>query len=372
MIDQNNIKKNTSWKFYTHSEDAWDAMSKSIEDARLSIDIEQYIFQRDVIGSKFIDLLVKKSTEGVKVRILCDEVGSFAFSNSKDLEQLKSLNDNIEIKFFNPLLPWKPYRETLWYFRDHRKLMIVDCRIGFTGSVCIGDEMTTWRESHIEIEDPQTIREMQDAFNAMWNKEYRKFNYIFKKNKNKEDQNNHEQEFRYVTNTPLPKKRYMYYELLRAIKKAKEYIYLTTPYFLPNSRLLREIKKAGRRGVKISLLLPFQSNHKIAQIGAETFFSDLLKENISIYLYDKMIHSKTIVIDDNWSTIGSLNLDNISLRYNFEGNLVSANPLFNLEIKKQFLEDLNKSKKLEYSDWKKRPLFSKFLEILVWPFRKFL
>lgn len=363
------IKEN-SWKFYLDSEDAWTAMLDSMNNALSSIDIEQYIFQNDAVGSKFLEILIKKSQNGIKVRVLLDEVGSFAFSNSKELEDILKNNPNLEIKFFNPLLPWKPHRETFWYFRDHRKLMIIDRKIGFTGSVCLADEIRKWRESHVEIYDTNTINDMVESFDVMWNKGYHKFRYIFRRNKKNDTDKTFK--FRYVTNTPLPKKRYLYYELLKNIKNAKKYIYITTPYFLPNNKILKELKKASKRKVDICLLLPHQTDHKIVQIGSETFFEDLLKNNISIFLYDKMIHSKTIVIDDTWSSIGSLNIDNVSLRYNFEGNLVSTDTLFSTEIKDQFINDLKKSSRLELSKWLERSIVRKILEMLVWPFRKLL
>lgn len=375
FMDANLIKKNiisenpeSSWKFYLDSEDAWSAMISAISSAMSSIDIEQYIFQNDAVGSKFLDVLVKKSKGGVKIRMLLDEVGSFSFSNSSELQKITESNPNLQIRFFNPLLPWKPHRETFWYFRDHRKLMVVDNKVGFTGSVCLADEIRKWRESHVEIYDKNTIVDMLESFDVMWNKSYHKFRYIFRRTK-KNDTDNYK--FKYITNAPLPKKRYLYHILLRNIKNAKKFIYITTPYFLPNHRILRELKKAVKRNVEVCLLLPHQSDHKIVQIAVETFFKDLLKNNVKIFLYDKMIHSKTIVVDDTWSSIGSLNIDNVSLMYNFEGNLVSTDTLFSTEIKNQFLNDLKKSSQLELSHWIKRPLLRKILEIVIWPLRKF-
>lgn len=357
--------EDTIWKFYLNSEEAWEAMLDAISHASLSIDIEQYIFLHDGIGSRFFELLKDKARSGIKIRILCDEFGSFAFAGTPEVK--KVIDAGIELKFFNPLLPWNPNREAMLYFRDHRKLMIIDNRTGFTGSVCFADEMKLWRESHVKIIGP-VVAEMHEAFEVMWNKQYRKLKYIFKRKKKDQEL----KEFRYISNAPLPQKRFMYYELLRAINNATHYIYLTTPYFLPNSRLLRVIKKASSRGVEIRLLVPKTTNHLVAHIGAQTFFTDLLKHKIRIFRYDQMIHSKTIVIDGRWSTIGSLNLDNISLRYNFEANLVSTNKNFTFELEKQFLDDLHASKELKLSEWLYRSWSQKVLEILIWPFRKFI
>lgn len=361
------MKKNNFWKFYLNSNEAWDAMLKAIEDASLSIDLEQYIFENDGIGKKFINLLKRKAGQGLKVRVICDEVGSFSFSGSEEAKELE--RSGVNLKFFNPLLPWKPNKETLWYFRDHRKLLIIDGTLGFTGSVCLSDEMQSWRESHVEISG-SVVTEMQEAFNVMWNRQYRRLRYILKRNKKTEV--NTLSDFSYVTNSPLPRKRFMYYELIKRIRMSRKYIYLTTPYFLPNHRLLSEIKKAAQRGVVVKLLLPKTTNHILAHIGAQTFFTDLLIHNVEIHRYEQMIHSKTIVIDGTWSTIGSLNLDNISLIYNFEANLISTNDSFTMELEKQFINDLQISSRLTRAEWKRRPFGNKILEFIIWPFRKFI
>jgi cardiolipin synthase len=135
---------------------------------------------------------------------------------------------------------------------------------------------------------------------------------------------------------------------------------------------MKTILESKKRGVEIKLLVPEHPNHFIVDIGARTYFNELLSNGIQVFLYKKMIHGKTIVVDDTWSTIGSLNLDNISLRYNFEANLVSTNTLFASELKTQFEKDLTDANLLTLEEWKKRPLTNKILEWLVWPLRKLL
>ncbi|MFA6463953.1 MAG: phospholipase D-like domain-containing protein [Candidatus Paceibacterota bacterium] len=364
MNGSNGIK----WQFYLTSEEAWDAMLLEIANAKKSIDLEQYILINDNVGNKFIELLMKKADEGLKIRIFCDQIGSFPLYRSYVKEAL--LKKGIPLVFFNPVLPWNPNRESLWYFRDHSKLMIIDDEIGFTGGICLAEEMQGWRESYVKIKGP-VVSQMKNAFEVMWNKEYRKPAYFFKKKNN--NHNHIRDRFRYLTNSPLPRKKFMYKELIRAIKSADHYLYLTTPYFLPNHHLLREIKKASKRGVKVILLIPKNPNHILIEIGSGTFFEDLLEHNVKIFRYEKtMIHSKTAVVDGTWSTIGSLNLDNISLRYNFEANLVSTDKDFSFELEKHFLDDLKLSKELLLNDWMKRPLRRKIVEVIIWPFRKLL
>lgn len=356
----------TIWKFYKNSEEGWQAMLDAIERAEESIELEQFIFFYDSIGIKFLDALKIKAGQGIKIRIFCDAVGSSSLSTPAIEKELK--HSGIEIKFFNPIVPWHPNNETFWYFRDHRKLMIVDKTIGFTGGLCLGEEMRGWRESYVKIAGP-VVLEMIESFEVMWNKAYRKVKYYLKKRKVRLGAC----DFQYLANSPLPAKRYMYRELIRAVRSARHYIYLTTPYFLPDSRLMRNLRLAVERGVLVRLLVPFTTNHLAVDIGMGTFFDYALRAGINISRYTaSMIHSKTVIIDGNWSTIGSLNLDNISLRYNFEGNIVSTDKQFSFELEKQFLNDLKLSTELTLSYWQNRSIFRKIAELFIWPIRKLL
>ncbi|MES2409782.1 MAG: phospholipase D-like domain-containing protein [Patescibacteria group bacterium] len=358
----------TTWQFYTSSIEAWEAMLTSIASANESIDLEQFILSYDSIGIRFLEALKERARAGLKVRIFCDEVGSFSLYRANIVSELEATG--IQIKFFNSVIPWNPNKETLWFFRDHRKLLVIDKKIGFTGGMCLGDAMRDWRESSVRIVGP-VVSQMTEAFEIMWNKSYHKFKYYFKRKKKGIDPET--PDFEYITNAPLPGKRYMYTELIRAVKSAKHYIYLTTPYLLPDSRLLRNLKKACRRGLEVRLLVPENTNSKLVNIGAGTFFKDMLEAGIHIFRFKgPLIHAKTGVIDGKWSTIGSLNLDNLSLRYNFEGNIVSIKKEFTFELERQFLDDLKNAKELTLEEWNKRSYLRRLLEILVWPLRKLL
>lgn len=354
------------FEFYLNSSNAWDAMIRQIECAKKSIFLEHYIFSPDIIGRRFADALIAKAKQGLKVLILCDAIGSFGLNGSKTLLDLES--SGVTIRFFNPLLPWKKDSERILYFRDHRKLLIIDEQIGFTGSVCLAEEMKYWRETYIETKDKVVVSEMIREFFVMWNREYMKTKFYRKRSKIKLLENN----THYVTNSPLPRKRFVYYELLKIIKNTKSYLYLTTPYFLPNHRLLTYIKRSLKKKINVVLLVPKKTDHRIVDIGAKTFFQPLLVAGAKIFLYDGMIHSKTFCSDGHIASLGSLNLDNLSLRYNFEANIISTNNRFVNEIESQFLEDLKNSKELTLEEWKKRGLIQRIKEMLVFPIRKFL
>lgn len=179
--------------------------------------------------------------------------------------------------------------------------------------------------------------------------------------------------FTYVTNAPLPGRRFLYHNFIDAMRGARKYIYLTTPYFVPDHRFARVLKLAAARGVDVRLILPHASDHPIVDYGSQSFFNSILSAGVRIFRYKNlMIHAKTAIIDDEWATVGSFNLDNLSFLYNFEGNIVSHNKAFALELKRHFQEDLQKTDELTEEEWKKRSITQKICEWLTWPVRKIL
>lgn len=357
-------EKNTIWKFYTEPKEAWAAMLLACRAATRSIDLEQFIFDYDEIGQQFLDVCMQKAKEGVKVRILCDAAGSFSFFRASFINNLRQ--EGLEIVFFNSFIPGTLRNHSIWFFRDHRKLLVVDQKIGFTGSICLTDEVKTWRDTHVKIEG-EVVIEMLETFNHMWERAHkRKYrgNSLTKVGS---------EGFNYVPSIPRPRQRFLYYRLIEAIRSAEKYIYLTTPYFVPDRRFLRVLELATRRGVEVKLLVPERSDHTLVDIAARSFFQSVLKSGIQIYQYtERMIHSKVAIIDDKWATIGSLNFDNVSFLYNFEANIVTTNKHFISELKMHFWADQSHSKKLELKEWNKRPFINRCLEFLILPIRKLL
>ncbi len=358
--------QDTTWKFYTTSPETWAAMLEACEQARETIDLEQFIFTPDEIGNRFIEVCERKAAQGVKVRFIWDAAGSFTFFRSSIIEELKK--KGIELVFFKTLLPgfanFHDYRS--WYFRNHRRTLVVDNRIGFTGSICVSKRMENWRETHIRVEGA-VVNDMQKAFDRMWlraqNKRVPKI-YFYKRT---------DREFEYVTNKPLPGRRRLYRQIVEAIRNSQKYIYITVPYFVPTPRLARVLRLAAHRGVEVKIILPQSSDYTLVDIAARTFFHSLLKSGVKIFLYQgKMLHCKTIVIDGDWSTVGTMNLDNISLLYNFEANLTSVNTQMANELAEQFSIDLQSCKEINERDWKNRFWIEKVITVIITIFRGLL
>ncbi len=165
----------------------------------------------------------------------------------------------------------------------------------------------------------------------------------------------------------------MYNELIDVIRNAKKYIYLTTPYFVPDLRLLRVIRLAAKRGVDVRLLVPYYSGTAIVDLAGQSHFTLLLKAGVKIFRYrENMLHAKTAVIDGSWGTAGSLNLDSLSFSFNYELNVVSHDTEFVEELKNNFLEDLKESKQVNASEWYNRYFWRKILEGITWPLHRLL
>ncbi len=346
------------------TKDIWPVMILACRNATKSIWFEQYLMGTGETPQAFVDILCQKASEGVEVRCLFDALGSFAFGRSSLHSQL--LNAGAKVNFFNWLKPFSNHNKKFIYFRNHRRLLILDGISAFTGGICIDDATAYWQDTQVEVTGP-VVEKMKDVFNRDW---YSSERVGLKLSRKKSPYG--AEGFYFFTSDPLPHKRYLYYRLITAIKHAKNYIYLTTPYFLPDHKLSLALNKAVKRGVDVRLLVPKRSNHQLVNRGSQTYYDYFLSHGIKIYRTPIMIHDKTGVIDDNWATAGSLNLDNVSLRYNLEGNLISTDRPFALQIKANFMADLSQSQQLTLEEWRKRSFLDQWLEMLIWPIRKLL
>ncbi len=355
----------TSWKIFDSNEKAWEAMIADCKKAERSIVLETLIFVTDDFGKRLIDVCAERAAAGVKVQFLWDAWGSFSFFGSTIVEDLKK--KGIELIFWKTVIPnyYKVSNFRSWFFRNHRRTLVVDGTIGYTGSMCVADQMKNWRDTNLRIEGP-VVSEMQNAFDRMWARA------LDQKSLPKRIKARH-REFRYITNYPLPGRRHLYAEFVEVIRHSRKYIYITTPYFVPTRRLARVIRLAAHRGVDVKIIMPEISNHPFVDAAARTFFSSMLSSGVSIFLYHgENIHGKTAVIDGDWASIGSMNMDGISLLYNFEANVISTNQKFAEEMVAHFVHDLQKTKQVTAIEWEQRSFLQKWLEFPARLVRKFL
>lgn len=354
-----------NWHFYLSGRDAWRAMLDACERAEKTIDFEQYVFSDDKISQQFIELFRRKQKQGVKVRMLCDTVGGWNLYKSSMPREMRE--DGVEVRFFNIVSPWRIRNFFSWFFRDHRKILVIDKSVGFTGGIGIRDDMETWRDTHVKVSGP-IVLEMERVFNELWAQSVEK-NFISRIKRLK----TYAKGFHFVTNAPYWRKRFLYYDIVESIRSAQKYIYLTTPYLVPDSRLMRILRLAVARGVDVRIIVPKKSNMPFVERASQAHFDPLLQYGVRIFQYHhEFLHAKTAVIDDEWATVGSFNLDSLSFLYNYEGNIVSTDKTFIDEVKKHFTHDLKYTRELSLEEWRQRPFVAKFREWLVMPIKRFL
>ena len=341
-------------------------MLAASEAARQSIDLEQFILVPDAVGRQFLELLARQAQNGVRVRLLCDAAGSLGLFHSPWPELLR--RHGAEILPFNSLFPGSAHNQRLWFFRDHQKLLVIDDRIAFTGGICLGGRMTDWRDTHVEVRGP-VVGEMSARVEEMW----RRAAHRSHRRRQSPLAAIGRREFAYLPHYPIPGRRQLYRQFLTEIRASRFRVYLTTAYFVPEHRLRQALESAAQRGVEVRVLLPAVSDHSLVDRASQSYFTPLLKAGVKIHRYRGiMLHAKTAVIDGNWATVGSLNLDHLSTLYNFEANLVSTNAHFIRDLIEQFAVDLKQAKEVTLAAWRRRSLLARLLELCVRPLRPFL
>lgn len=352
------------WEWYLTPPDAWRAMLAACESAMSTIACEQYIFEPDEIGEQFAEVFIRKAAEGVRVRLLCDGIGSFSFIGSPLLKRLETAG--VEVRFYNQPR-WGELRKVLAYMlRDHRKVLVIDSRIGFIGGVGIASHMASWRDTHVRMESALT-KDMDESFETMWRVAGRR------RGAHARPQTPREGVFSLLNNAPRFRHRHIYHALLQSITAAKTRVYLSTAYFVPSIRLTRALRKAAMRGVDVRIIVPASSDVPLADVAARSYFTPLLRAGVKIYRYQNaMFHPKTVVFDDTLATMGSANLDNLSLLLNYEANIASTEPQFIDDLIEHFQNDLRSTAEVNLAEWHTRPFAQKCTEFLVKPLRGIL
>ncbi len=344
---------------YKTSQEAWSAMLKRIKKAEHSIYWEQYIFVDDAEGKVFVDILKKKSREGVDVKLIFDGLGSWFNISSQTIEDLKDAG--VEILFFNERK--KLYRGILKriFTRTHRKILVIDEKIGFIGGVNIEKRMKDWLDFHVEIQGTP-VHSLLRAFAKMYIISGGKKSNVKKLLKQKKKR----------FSSPIIK--FIYDEKrknghsgakrihLKALKEAKKRVVIFTPYYFPDKKLLYALWKARKRGIKVDILIPFRSDIRIATYVAYGFLSLLDSIGIKIHMSKTMMHGKGVIVDNAWAMVGSSNFEPSSFYDNYEANI----KINDKKTVKSIVDTLNSwihgAKKFDAKRWEKRGNISKFLE----------
>ena len=355
---------NNNIEVYTDGTQKFEKLLKDIENAKEYIHLEYFIIKESEIGIKIKNALIKKAKEGVKVRILYDDVGCWRFwFNRKFFKEMKVYNIQIE-----PFIPNKfPILGGKLNYRNHRKIVVIDGYIGYTGGINIGDEYLGknkkfgyWRDTHIRLQG-SSVYMLQMIFLTDWyytTKEILLTKSFFPKMRQLGNSM-----VQVVASGPDSDWEAIHYAYFSAICQAKKSIYIETPYFIPDESLLKALKSAALSGVDVRIIFPKIADHKIVNTASYSYFSDILKSGGKVYLYTKgFIHSKVVIIDDEIFTTGSANMDLRSFMLNFEINAFIYDKNIIDIMTKDFLEDMKNSEDLKIEDFNNRSMTKKLKE----------
>jgi cardiolipin synthase len=346
------------------------AMLAAIADARKSINLEAYIFWSDSVGARFRDALSERASRGVEVRILLDGVGSAKRLSRADVSILR--RSGCRVEFFRPLRPWML---DVINRRTHRRILVVDGKVGFTGGVGIAkmwdgnaDSPEHWRDTQIRIEGP-AVAEMQSAFQENWAEVTGELLVGDKFFPGLAQVGNVLAAV--IPSSPQPSSSASQTLYSVAISAAERTISLSNSYFVPNPESVDLLVAASERGVNVRVLVPGAINDvPMTKASGRATFGKLLRAGVKIYEYrPTMMHAKTMVVDGVFATVASTNFDNRSFRYNDEIELAMNDAGVAGRLEQMFEEDLRKSRQYTYEEWLRRPLVKRFVEWVLVPVR---
>ena len=350
-------------QIFSNGTEKFETLIDDISLAKDHIHIQYYIFKLDQLGQRILSALIKKARQGVKVRILYDEMGSRGLKKGR-FKELMELGGEVEV-FFPSILPLFNPRLN---FRNHRKIVIIDGRIGYIGGFNVGDEYLGlnkkfgyWRDTHLKMEG-SSVHPLQTRFLLDWNQaSNNNINYsekYFPAIPKKGDVATQIVSSGPDAEWPAIKNGY-----LKLLMSAKRYIYIQTPYFIPDSSFLNAIEVATLSGIDVRIMIPNKPDHMFVYWATYSYVGELLKAGAKVYIYEKgFIHAKMIVIDDEASTVGTANIDVRSFSLNFEVNAFIYNREISHELAEIFERDIFDCTELTIEQYNNRSNIIKFKE----------
>ena len=356
---------NNNVEIFTCGKDKFDALKRDILAAEHYIHIQYYIIENDTIGNEIATLLKAKVASGVRVRVLYDHVGSFHF----DMSFFKKLRKaGVQVYPFMQITFPEFANRINW--RNHRKIVVIDGKVGYIGGMNIADryidggKMGKWRDTHLRVVG-DIVAALQVSFAIDWN--------FMKRELIEEPVEVVEPSLiknpigmQLVTGGPTSNWVNMAFVFQKAIDAASKCVYIQTPYFLPSDSLLKSLQVAALSKVDVRLMIPRKPDSVLLRYASYSYVKQCLDAGIKIYFYEPgMLHSKVVVVDDDFVTTGSTNFDFRSFEHNFECNVLLYSNDFNKRMKEIMLDDMKNSTRISLRTWRGRPMWQKALESIL-------
>ncbi|MDN5202929.1 cardiolipin synthase [Fulvivirgaceae bacterium BMA10] len=356
------LTENNEVEILNNGEATFDSILDELRNARDHIHLEYYRFRNDKIGRKIKRILIQKAQQGVQVRVIYDKVGSW----SLDRRFLRGLRKRgVEIVAFMPIR--FPFFANKVNYRNHRKIIVVDGKIGFVGGINIADkyvegdpELGFWRDTHLKIVG-DAVHSLQAIFLTDWYFSSEKIvqgDQFFPK---------HDVAIKSLVQITASGPDSDWASIMQAyfsaITTADHYIYISTPYFMPNESILTAIKTAALSGVDVKIVLPGRSDLFLYDWSSNSYIEELLEAGVNIYVYRKgFTHSKLLMVDGIFCSVGTANMDVRSFDQNFEVNALVYDTNITTQLEKLFMEDIENSEKIILDNFQRRPFIKKLQE----------
>lgn len=354
----------TTATLFTYGDDLYRAMLAAIRGAERCILLETYIWKSDAVGAEFKQALVEAAERGVDVFVVYD-----GFANLVVPRTFFDLPESVHVIRYPVFRPGVLMLNVRKSGRDHRKILVVDDEVGFVGGYNIGSLYATqWRDTHVRLEGP-SVWELRNAFVDFWNANRSVGQPVLA-----DPGSVHwEPRLRAARNAPA----HLVFPIrgiyLDAIDRASSHVLITQAYFIPDREILAALLAAAARGVDVRVLVPERSNHVVADWLSRGLYTALLRGGVRIHLFrSAMVHAKTATIDGRWTTIGTANIDRLSLTGNYEVNLEITDPDVAAQMEQVFEVDLTNTRELTLEEWESRSLAAKLGEAILAPLRPLL
>ncbi len=335
-------------------EQTFQAMFEAIRTAEQYVLLEFYIIRDDQVGEQLLELLKKKTTEGVKVCFIYDEIGSLHIGKPYLNKMRRS---GVLIHPFNSTKGWSNRFQL--NFRNHRKMLVIDGQRAFVGGMNIGDEyigrvsgMAPWRDTHIELEGP-AVSCVQMVFLEDW---YWATESMIDLNWQPKGVTGFDQQVLLMATGPADMLESCELVYLHIIGAAEQRVWIVSPYFVPDSATIYALELAALRGVDVRILLPERADNFLVHLSSFVYLREAEQTGIRFYRYAKgFLHQKVFLVDDQLASVGSANLDNRSFRLNFEANILVRDPVFIAQMEAMLIQDFADSIEVNYDQVMARP-----------------
>ncbi|HEU0076550.1 MAG TPA: phospholipase D-like domain-containing protein [Longimicrobiaceae bacterium] len=365
------LLKGGSAKLLNNGSEIFPAMLKAFEEAQHTINFMAYIWEPGKVSDRILEVLCRKAKEGVEVRVMLDGMGGMRAPD----EGIKRLTDaGGEVTWFRQLRPGKLTR---FHKRNHRRAIIVDGKVGFTGGAAVGDKWLgdagdeeEWRDMMVEVRGC-VASNLQSAFTQLWSSvcgEILLGPTIYPPDDvaAEAEEGSGESLSRHVNviSSPADEAHPLRKFFFISFRCAREKLYLTSPYFVPDDDTRKVIAERAKKGVDVRILLPDDhTDAKPIRLASHSYFQPLLDAGVRIYEYGgTMIHAKALVVDGRWSVMGSANMDVRSKELNQENVIGILDEGFARDVERTFLEDLEKAKEITAEEWRRRGVWARIKE----------